>query len=151
MKVGRETIFNYVKGSRFVAITRLPDPVEPLVGYQVINIQAEKGMSPEKLSNTLIYAFGEKPKFGGGELRARQLKSLMEAHSENGDQLIFSIQDAHLLPPRTLWSMKPLSEMFDNFREKTKIGFIFLGDVAVLSDKISKMEDIELRTDFICQ
>jgi hypothetical protein len=108
-------------------------------------------MSPKSFTNTLIAAFGQKPKYGGGEMRSRQLRSLMAARAENGDQLIFTIQNAHLLPPRTIWTMKPLSEVFDNLGDKTKIGFVFLGDVALLREKIAKMEDIKLRTDFIEQ
>lgn len=151
MKVSWEKLFAYVTDHRFVVVEELPGPQGLFPGYQVINIQTEKGMSPENLSSALISVLGEKPKHGSNEIKARQLRGLMEARAEAGDRLIFMIQCAHLLPLATLLAMKSLSEMFDNFGNMTKISFVLQGDVAILRNKISKNESIDLRTYFLEQ
>lgn len=147
MKFTREEMFSWAMEGRIVCVEQLPND-KKTSSVATIDIKAENGMSPDKLLNTLIVALGDKPKYGSGELRSRQFISLIKTNAANGGQLVFLINDAHKLPPRTLHIFKPLGEMF-HYNEPVKLGFIFLGDMIVLKKKFVKIKDIEVRADIL--
>jgi len=143
MALSREQIFEGATGNQFIAIDKLPDSQGPLNRFKVLEIKITKGMSPDQLINALITALGEKPKYGGGEIRARQLSSLLKSATKNVGKLIFIIQSAHLLPPRTITIMKSLGEITE------MAGFVFCGEMNKFKKKLEKIDGMNLRTEVI--
>lgn len=143
MEVTCRQIFEHASGNQFVGTEQLPEPQKHLNGFRAITIQTVKGMPSEEFLKALIIALGGKPKYGGAEIRTRQFSSLLKAHTENSEKLIFTIHDSHLLPPRTIKSMKTLGEITQ------KAGFVFLGNMNKFEKKLTELEDMKPRIDIL--
>lgn len=143
----QEPIFRFIGsagiGGGFIAGNKLPKEKGSLKDFKIVRLPAIKDEDYARFEQRLIKKLGETPK-RGGEIRARQLKALIEKFTGKGKMFIIIINKAHLLHHKTLRCFKGIHELDTN--EGIHPGFVLLGDIDKINDLLKKEESIRLRT-----
>ncbi len=115
----QENIFRYVGSAGleggFMAGIRLPKEKGSLKDFKIMRMSAIEGENVDKFCSRLIKKIGDTPK-KRLEMRARQLKSLIEEATSKGKLFIVVINKAHLLHHWTLACLKGVHEFGENER-----------------------------------
>lgn len=145
--MNQETIFRFIGsaglGGGFAVGNKLPKEKGNLKDFKVVRIDAIKNEVIGEFSDRLIIKLGETPK-RGNEIKARQLKSLIESFTVKGKKFIAIINKAHLLHQRTLLNLKGIHEWGEG--EGTCPGFVLLGNLENINELLKKEDSIRLRT-----
>jgi len=133
-------------GAGFAAGEKLPKDKGILKEFKVLRLAAVEGEDYAKTERRLIEKLGAIPK-RGGEIRARQLHSLIEEYVAKEKTVIIIITRAHLLTDHTLRCLKSLREL--GGRRGDKPGIVLLGKMEPLATVIKKVKSVDLRTSLI--
>jgi len=130
-----------MEGGFFIG-DNLPEESGTLGGVLVVNISAEKNNSISTIIKRIVNAISRQPVAKKHIDRDRQLLKLIETVYGEYKRLVIIINDAHLLPPRTIKPLKTFRESCDN----PYPAVFFIGDKEKLIKKILKIPTICQRT-----
>ena len=123
--------------------SELPNETGTLSTYKVLTIDAIANDDTASIVRRLVTCLEQKPVRGLEQL-GRQYKELINALFNDYKHVVIVITSAHFLPVNTIRKLKAIKETQSGYGSEA--GFVLLGDITALKEKIEKCPEISQRS-----